>query len=260
MSNTKVLSDKIERILYITPKVHVYQIPPLTSSTKGHTAASWTVNQPIFTARMRILETTEETSSAPTHERVTATILLEDPSSGELFAASPYTHPSTVAHCHDSSRFFALRVVGPGESGLQMKATLGIGFEERSDAFDFGVALQDVGKVLGFARDQGLMSDGRKKEEKKEEVKDYSLKEGQTITVNIGGRGSRINDGVKLRTEGQAGQENKGGAMPFLPPPPPPSGSREKRKSGSEQQFIGQKKVPTIQELGFDDGEFGEFQ
>ena len=44
-----------------------------------------------------------------------------------------------------SSRFFALRVVGEGG----MKATLGIGFEERSDAFDFNTTLQDVRKLLG---------------------------------------------------------------------------------------------------------------
>lgn len=44
-----------------------------------------------------------------------------------------------------SSRFFALRVVGEGG----MKATLGIGFEERADAFDFNTTLQDVRKLLG---------------------------------------------------------------------------------------------------------------
>ena len=252
-------SDTIERILFVNPKVYVYQVPPLTSSTKGHTAASWTVNEPIFTARMRIRETTEE---GPSHaqDKVTVTILLEEPSSAELFAAAPYTHPSVVAHCHDSSRFFALRVVGPGEGGKQMKATLGVGFEERSDAFDFGVVLQDAGKVLGLEKQGAGPADGKRREEQAE-AKDYSLKEGQTITVNIGGRGSRINNAINAgqgNASMQPGRETESGHTTFLPPPPPPSGARERRKSGSDQHLMESKS--TAQELGFDEGEFGEFQ
>lgn len=250
-------SDAIQRILHICPKVHVFQIPPLTT-TKGHTAAQWTQNPPIFTARLRVFETTYQASSnlrsastKPQQEPIRVSILLEDPSSGELFAAAPYTHPSTVEQCIDSSRFFAVRVVGEGG----MKAMLGIGFEERSEAFDFGIALQDASKVLGFAKAQETgpgvrnMRNGRPMPEKKEEEKrDYSLKDGEMITVNIGGKGGKT-EGSSLRSA-----SIDASAVPFLAPPPSASDVKREMQKESELQ------TKTAEELGFDDGEFGEFQ
>ena len=84
----------------------------------------------------------------------------------------------------DSSRFFAVRVVdGP------RKAILGIGFEDRSDAFDFGVALQEVRRHM----DAAAASNGRNPNGSKKgatvpatEKMDYSLKEGETISITIG--------------------------------------------------------------------------
>lgn len=270
-------ASAIQRILYITPKVHVYAIPPLTSN-KGYTASQWTVQPPIFTARLRILETavptTTTTSSKPSSssssgsvtnptlnpgESVTTTILLEDPSSGDLFAAAPYNSPTTVSPCIDSSRFFALRVVGEGGR----KATLGIGFEERSDAFDFGVTLQDAAKVLGVdgglggaARNgatTGRGPRGQVQQPVKEVKRDYSLKEGQTITVNLGGKSGRPHEQNDTAGTGlfKIAPPNKDGSPPLLPPPPSAADVRMGMKKEREQSAA---------ELGFDDGEFGEFQ
>ena len=84
----------------------------------------------------------------------------------------------------DSSRFFALRVVdGP------RRAFLGIGFEERSDAFDLGVCLQEVrrhnnmdGEGVAAKKAAAALIDSKGGEE----GKDYSLKEGETISITIG--------------------------------------------------------------------------
>jgi hypothetical protein len=258
----------IQRILFIHPRVHCYAVPPLTSS-KGYSASSWTSNPPIFTARLRIIETAVPSPSAPftgttPGEDVSTLLLLEDASTGDLFAGAPYTSPSVVAQCIDSSRFFAVRVVGEGGR----KAVIGVGFEERSDAFDFGIALQDAGKVLGY--DTGSVGTGGRGVGQrsvsggfsaagggkgKDEVKrDYSLKEGQTIEVKLPSRAGRVGGGSGAGSEGV-----EDSVMPFLPPPPSVADTRR----DMDDAFGGhskEEKTMTAEEMGFDDGEFGEFQ
>lgn len=72
---------------------------------------------------------------------------------------------------------------------------LGIGFEERSEAFDFGVSLQEVRRHNNLENDGATRSAGannKKGGAKKTtglapaEKKDYSLKEGETINITIG--------------------------------------------------------------------------
>lgn len=69
---------------------------------------------------------------------------------------------------------------------------LGIGFEERSEAFDFGVSLQEVRRHNDFEVN-GAAGQNKKGGAKKaaelapmEARKDYSLKEGETINITIG--------------------------------------------------------------------------
>ncbi|KAI9836597.1 MAG: hypothetical protein M1819_001229 [Sarea resinae] len=264
-------ADAIQRVLFLAPQVHVYNIPPLTS-TKGYNASTWTANnneRQIFTARLRVLETATTDSSGS--ETVRTDILLEDPKTGELFAAAPYTTPAAVEQVLDSSRFFAVRVVGEGGR----KATLGIGFEERSEAFDFGISLQEVRKVQGLDK-AAVGSSGRKTRtdasEKLPEKKDFSLKEGETITVNIGGRGRRQREERKSPPS-YGSEENAlfsiapppsgAGVAPLLPPPPSAASVKQERRR-SRQTFTPESFAPpetkSTTDLGFDDGEFGEFQ
>ena len=257
-------AEAVQRVLFVTPKVHVYSIPPLTSN-KGHKAASWTNNPPMATVRMRLVETaipreqaqpnrlpSLQNFSNPTgsmKEMVKTTILLEDVSSGELFAAAPYVHPTSVQQALDSSRFFAVRVEGDGGR----KATLGVGFEDRSDAFDFGVALQDANKVLGFNPERP--ANAQSAEEKSQTKTDYSLKEGETIKIELGGR-ARRSVGISSKPPNTVVDGITGsGTMPILAPPP---SAKDVRKSMEVSE-----KTPTHQtasDLGFDDGDFGEFQ
>jgi hypothetical protein len=246
----------IQRVLFIAPAAHVYNIPPL-QSTKGHSASTWTTpaSRHIFTARLRIIETdlsSDDTNTSASSLKVD--IVLEDPSTGQLFAAAPYTDPKAVEPVIDSSRFFAVMVRDPEGR----RAMLGVGFEERSDAFDFGVALQEARKALGMEgrTDTGSGSKGSKQEEpKKEEPKDYSLKEGETITVNLGGKGRRrpqpettdSSGGGDLQSFALAPPPSAGGSSGGFALPPPPSATDVKTKRRS------------IRDMGFDDGQFGEF-
>ena len=260
MSTSDVPADVIQRVLFVASSVHVYNIPPLTS-TKGYSAASWKVDnnkRQIFTARLRVIEDAVPLPDG-SGEKLSTNVLLEDPANGQLFAAAPYASPTSVEAAIDSSRFFAIRVVGEGG----MKATLGIGFEERSDAIDFGIALQEARKVHHMeAGSQAPRKGGTAP--RLEVKKDYSLKAGETIHVDIGSSGRRKRVYADTPEEGQEkqalfslapppkgreGQET----LPFLPPPPSSSSMKaEKRRSRTD--------IPPQGDLGFDDGEFGEFQ
>ncbi|KAI0458739.1 DUF1681-domain-containing protein [Xylaria acuta] len=239
-------SDAIQRVLFIVSTVHVYNIPPMVPG-RGHVAATWKAD--IFTARLRILETAITEASG--EEQVKADIVLEDPSSGQLFAAAPYTAAAVVEPASDSSRFFALRI----QDGAGRKATLGIGFEERSDAFDFGVSLQEAQKTLGWT--QGGPPGKKPTVERKDsgEKRDLSLKEGETITVNLPARFGRRKPQTGEEASGASlssfslspppSTSSKGGGILPPPPPAPSTSSRAKRLSAAN--------------LGFDDGKFGEF-
>ncbi|KAL1987059.1 hypothetical protein VTN96DRAFT_4933 [Rasamsonia emersonii] len=246
-------ADALQRVLFIARAVHVYALPPLTSM-KGYTAADWTTPDPrtgktrqIFTARLRILETAIPEDDDNQREKVKTDILLEDPDSGNLFAAAPYTDPGAVEHVLDSSRFFVLRVVGEGK-----KALLGIGFEDRSEAFDFGVALQEARKILGFSDKQQHTSSSSSinnsargtsaasQSDTASSVKDYSLKPGQTISVNVGSRRRPPDPNDAVSPAPAAKEEEK--ALFSIPPPPPASGTsimsgdqsdRRRRRSAS---------------------------
>ncbi|PNS18857.1 Adaptin ear-binding coat-associated protein 2 [Sphaceloma murrayae] len=241
-STGRALPDSsIQRVLFTSPKVHVYAIPPLTS-TRGFQAGPWTAPprptaKQIFTARIRVIETS-------TDGKLKTDIVLEDPSTGDLFAAAPYTSREVVQAATDSSRFFAVRVVGEGG----MKATLGIGFEERGEAMDFGIALADERKVLGMG--VGAQEKGRERKDVQEVKRDWGLKEGESIIVEIGGKGRTVRDKV------DHGEENK--ALFSIAPPPGGSGGGLPPPPSASEVKADNKKV--AQDLGFDDGEFGEFQ
>ena len=60
-----------------------------------------------------------------------------------MFAECPVTmdYDSHVQRCYDSSRFFALLIINPANPS--QKALIGIGFDDRNDAFDMISSLDD---------------------------------------------------------------------------------------------------------------------
>ncbi|ODQ74660.1 hypothetical protein LIPSTDRAFT_44585, partial [Lipomyces starkeyi NRRL Y-11557] len=200
-----------ESIIFISREVLIYQIPPLRSS-KGYCASEWDVDKPLWRGRLRVLEIADDAAAT----RVRCELRLEDNSSGELFASAPYLLTGKgVEQVTDSSRFFVIRVVDGDRY-----AYLGMGFMERSEAFDFNIALQDFKRCVLYVQKHANPSAEiipRSGPQKKEEVKDYSLKEGETITISLGVLTRRRRS---PNTTSENAASNPGALLPFLPPPP----------------------------------------
>ncbi|KAF9437657.1 Adaptin ear-binding coat-associated protein 2 [Entomortierella beljakovae] len=195
-----------ESVLLVIRECYVYKIPPLSSS-RGHRATDWgNVEEPLWRGRLRVIAVGKK-----------CFIRLEDGQNGELFAVCPYEeNKGCVEPVTDSSRYFVLKIEDQGRH-----AFIGLGFLDRSHAFDFNVALQDHFKHL-------------RAEEKSEELRksgveqpkvDFSLKEGQTLNLTIAG-GSGSTTGRRNRPPRPAASEQEG-ALPILLPPPPPPGKRK---------------------------------
>lgn len=112
----------------------------------------------------------------------------------------------------DSSRYFVIKIKNPNDG---RSAFIGIGFEDRSDSFDLNVSLQDHFKRVTQEQEQ---ANNEGKEDENTPKIDLSLKEGQTIKVNL-------NIGKKSGTARPKAKTGAGSSMGILLPPPP-SGSK----------------------------------
>lgn len=201
-----VNDDSYESIGLVKPEVYVYVIPPRQSATRKHRAADWKLDAPNFICRLKIISKGEK-----------CLIRLEDRNTGAHFATCPIdSYPSmAVENVEDSTRYFVVRV----QSDNGQQAFLGIGFNDRSDSFDFNVALQDHFKYLKQAKQM----EQEAKETAIDPMKqhhpklDLSFKEGQTIKINLKST---------LPGEEQTKKPTKSTNEVFVPgilPPPPGS-------------------------------------
>ncbi|KAJ9475745.1 Adaptin ear-binding coat-associated protein [Pseudozyma hubeiensis] len=213
-----------ETVLFVARECFVYRVPP-RSSTAGYKAGEWgDMEAFLWKGRLRIMETSDS---------ATCSIRLEDSDSGELFAECPYDVTGTsVEPVLDSSRYFVLRVESQGPDGKKKKAYIGMGFQDRSDSFDFNVALQDWTKRQKAAAnrasdpsnddDSTLIDDGPSPHLPTGPKKDFSLKEGETFAIKLpGGGGRKITSGAGSSSSSSSGLGGMfGGGGPLLPPPP----------------------------------------
>ncbi|RUS17387.1 adaptin ear-binding coat-associated protein 1 [Endogone sp. FLAS-F59071] len=205
------MDDDYESVLLVIRECYVYRIPPRQSS-RGYRAADWgDMEAFLWKGRLRIISKGDK-----------CFIKLEDSGTGDLFALCPYDPTNnSVESVLDSSRYFVLKVEDHGRH-----AFIGMGFQERTEAFDFNVTLQDFIKQVRAEKQAAAappVEAGPKK--------DYSLKEGQTISITIGNRPTRPRPATN---ESGAGGASTGGMMPFLPPPP--SAADVKRQQQQQQQ------------------------
>ncbi|XP_047329404.1 uncharacterized protein At1g03900-like [Impatiens glandulifera] len=195
--------ESFDHTLLVVREVSVFKIPP-RSSSGGYKCGQWLQSNKIWSGRLRVVSCKQRCE-----------IRLEDPNSGELFATClvyPGTRDSSVETTLDSSRYFVLKI----ENGRGKHAFIGLGFNERNEAFDFNVALSDHDKYVK-----------RKKED--EESTDHidihpavnhRLKEGETIRINV--KNKPISNGTGMISAAGTVKHNK--PLGLAPPPPPSKG------------------------------------
>eukprot|EP00747_Dinoflagellata_sp_TGD_P168326 gnl/TRDRNA2_/TRDRNA2_194467_c0_seq1.p1 gnl/TRDRNA2_/TRDRNA2_194467_c0~~gnl/TRDRNA2_/TRDRNA2_194467_c0_seq1.p1 ORF type:complete len:428 (+),score=106.67 gnl/TRDRNA2_/TRDRNA2_194467_c0_seq1:112-1395(+) len=243
--------DDLEYTLLNKRDVLVYQIPPASSSS-GHKADDW--KKCIWRGRLRVVGKGKD-----------LTIKMLDGSSGQLFAQCQIPngdHDSYVERVLDSSRYFVLKITNGARH-----AFIGLGFEDRNDAFDFNVSLNDF-KTTYVDRDVPATAETKIQGPSK----DLSLKEGQKITVNLKNLASRSKKSEDSQADGFSG----------LLAPPPPGGSRRQgaavpkpAQQGSggyggiqaPPQALAPPQAPPVQAQsqaqafgGFGDDPFGDFE
>ncbi|GAQ89534.1 hypothetical protein KFL_005330090 [Klebsormidium nitens] len=161
--------ESLEQTLLVVREVHVYKIPPRQGSG-GYKCAEWLVSDRIWSGRMRVISHGHKCE-----------IRLEDNNTGELFAACPVQagkREASVESVTDSSRYFVLRI----SDGAGKHAFIGVGFNERNEAFDFNVALSDQEK---WTLRETERADEPEEAPAASPAANLKLKEGETIRISV---------------------------------------------------------------------------
>ncbi|PFH37736.1 Adaptin ear-binding coat-associated protein 2 (NECAP-2) isoform 2 family protein [Besnoitia besnoiti] len=233
--------EALELVIYSCREVTVYKIPP--RSLQGHRAENWTAA--MWKGRLQIITKGGECA-----------IRLVDPSTGDLFAACPLPekHDEAVERTVDSSRYFVLRL----DNGEGRRAYVGVGFEERNEAFDFTCALNDEER-----RRHALSADlpelaSNAAGASAPAARDYRLHEGEKIRVQIRGMTCKTRvrpaetENVTSAADGVA--ESPSPFFPGLLPPPPDS---KRAETEHPRERISQTAETADDSFAF---EFTEFQ
>lgn len=186
--------EVVERVRTTIRHSHVFKLPTRQTGSIGWRGADW--KEKVWHGTVKVVD----------RNNITAVLLIGNDgeksrsggdgnnngrSKGTIFAVCPIVDGvNAVERCVDSSRYFVLRI--ENQSGRHM--FIGLAFNERNDAFDFNTALQDAKKDRDFMNaaangngGEGLGQDGAAGDGSPglHPSKDYSLKEGEKITVNI---------------------------------------------------------------------------
>ncbi|KAJ0453910.1 putative PH-like domain superfamily, NECAP, PHear domain-containing protein [Helianthus annuus] len=200
--------DAFEHTLLVVREVSVFKIPP-RSTSGGYKCGEWLQSDKIWSGRLRVVSCNNRCD-----------IRLEDPNSGDLFAAC-FVHPgqreNAVESVLDSSRYFVLKI----EDGTGKHAFIGLGFTERNEAFDFNVALSDHEKYV--KRESEKEDGGEGSDERQINIHpavNHRLKEGETIRITVKNKpasGAGMLSAAGL--SGGAGGSEKIKPLSLAPPP-----------------------------------------
>ncbi|KAJ6824612.1 uncharacterized protein M6B38_382295 [Iris pallida] len=211
--------ESFEHTLLVVREVLVFKIPP-RSTSGGYKCGEWLQSDKIWSGRLRVVSCRDRCE-----------IRLEDPGSGDLFAACfvlPGQREAAVETVLDSSRYFVLRI----EDGTGKHAFVGLGFNERNEAFDFNVALSDHEKYVKREGEKEAAGEGGGGAGAEGEdggpidihpAVNHRLKEGETIRINVKSKPA-FGPGMLSAAGLSAGGSGIKKPAPLLAPPPTGAG------------------------------------
>lgn len=189
-------------------RVFAYKIPPRRGAA-GHVcvARSGRVEQVGWTERTKLTLSLQGSASDWKEQifcgdlRVASKgtecrVILFEKESGKVFAVCPIRRdgPQAVEKVTDSSRYFALRI----ENAAGKHMYIGLGFSQRTDAFDFQVALQEHNDEVERRVNPKKLDLGEA-----ESLSLGGIEEGQKIRIAVKGKIGASGDGAK--TAGSSG-------------------------------------------------------
>ncbi|KAI9221308.1 hypothetical protein BC828DRAFT_82160 [Blastocladiella britannica] len=235
-------SPPLESTLLVKREAQVFPIPPRTR-TQGYKAAEWDTSK-AWIGRLRIMHVTYASPSHATKALGPAiapslmskpaniprpanyeskpwslcVVKLEDSTTGELFGEALIRDPETdIERVLDSSRYFVIKL---WDRAAGRGAFVGFGFSDRNDAFDWNVALQDYAKLVKYELGAALADSAGSSSSSGGSAgpaMDFSLKEGQQIKINLGGK---VAPGGSAAAPAPAAVGSEAAPFGFFPPPP----------------------------------------
>lgn len=138
-----------------------YRLQSIKEFLDGYRASEWP-KDPTWQGKLRVVAKGNNL----------AIFLLDD--NLNVFAVCYVTDESAVERTLDSGRYFVLRIT----NAQGRHAFIGIAFNERSDAFDFNVALSSFKTEIEREGKASL-------ESSEQQHQDFSLKSGEKIKIKI---------------------------------------------------------------------------
>ncbi|PPS13695.1 hypothetical protein GOBAR_AA06898 [Gossypium barbadense] len=199
-AESEEIQEALEIVLFQVSECYVYLIPPRKTAA-SYRADEWNVNKWAWEGTLKVISKGEE-----------CIIRLEDKNTGELYARAFLRdgEPHPVESVIDSSRSHA--------GGRLRHAFIGIGFRERTEAYDFQAALHDHMKYLNKKKTAEEME----QQFQKSSSVDYSLKEGETIKGGSTLKSKAAELGIDKMSLADKGNR-KEPILSIKPPPPPPT-------------------------------------
>ncbi|KAI4322760.1 hypothetical protein L6164_022425 [Bauhinia variegata] len=222
-ANDSEETDAIELVLFQVSECYVYIIPPRKSAA-SYRADEWDVNKWAWEGILKVINKGEE-----------CIIKLEDKKTGELYARAFLRNgePHPVEPVIDSSRYFVLRIE-ENIGGRVRHAFIGIGFRERTEAYDFQAALHDHMTYLNKKKTAEEME----QHYQQTSSVDYSLKEGETLVLQLKNNKSDrsvkskfFEQGLDNSSKGKGDSKESIIGIKLPPPPPAPLSPTTTKKS-----------------------------